>query len=774
MLEIKPVEAGIMVPPQLRILWRVRPGGHLGGTSRASSSFFRPVPIAARFGPPPRVASTITRQRQLAAKTGILLPQQRRGIATSSSPDLSYVEGPAEPPLLQQTIPEHFASIVAQHGDRPAVIARSPTPIRASLTSPAVPPTTTLTYAALDGLSNALARALRGGRLGVRKGDRVAASLANVAEHAVLAYAVFKLGAVLVPLNPGFTAPQLAAALRHLQARVLVVPAVADAAYRPGRGRSNLPLLEALIPGLGRETTDGAGAPTVEAPSVPSLRSVVVLDNRADHPDAVFPLENLRALIPFQQLLPSSLYPSSSSPTTPTPSHPSTAPITPDAPLSASETINIQFTSGTTSRPKAAMLTHAGILNNGRLIAQRMGLVAADRVVCPPPLFHCFGSVLGFMATATTGAALLLPSPAFDPAATLRMAAEHRATALYGVATMFVAELDLLLASSSDGDTTATFRGILEQIYRSPSSSGCNNDDQAVGLASHLRKGIAAGSSVPEALMRRLFDTLGLRDLVICYGMTETSPVSAMTAPADPFEKRTGTVGRAMPHTALKIVAPPDDDGDGRGRRTVVPRGERGELAVSGYLVMRGYWGDEAQTREVLVPDEDADGQSRVWMYTGDEACMDAEGYVAITGRIKDLIIRGGENVHPLEIENCLLQHPLVQDASVVGVPDARYGEVVGAFVVPAHGAVVVRDDGSLRKDGKDDVSGDDGSTKVLSKAALRDWVGGHLSGHLVPKYVFWLDEYPKTASGKIQKFKLREMAKELVAGPTRTGGAVP
>ncbi len=643
-----------------------------------------------------------------------------------------------QPPLLPHTIPEHFASVVSRHGDRPAVVARSPAPAAESLASAAVPPTTTLTFAGLDALSGALAEALRAPPLGVRRGDRVAVSLGNVAEHAALAYAAFKLGAVLVPLNPGFGAPQLAAALAHLGAAVLVIGAVTDLAYKPCRGRSNLGLLSELVPDLAR------GGGRVESPGVPTLRAVVVVDNRASHPEAHFPLESLRALTPYDALVPPTASFCASSPSSALAALVSAArPVVPDdggggggsgggsGPLAPGDTANVQFTSGTTSAPKAAMLTHAGILNNGRLIADRMGLAAGDRVVCPPPLFHCFGSVLGLMATATTGAALLLPSPAFDPAAALRMAAEHRATALYGVATMFVAELDLLTAATP---ASAAFRALLPRD----------------GLAA-LRKGIAAGSSVPEALMRRLFGALGLRDLVICYGMTETSPVSAMTAPRDPLDRRTRTVGRALPHTALKVVAPGD-------RARVVPRGERGELAVAGYLVMRGYWGDEAATRRDLVVD---DGDGRAWMYTGDEARMDADGYVEITGRIKDLIIRGGENVHPLEVENCLLQHPLVRDASVVAVPDDRYGEAVAAFVIPAQGVRTLADES-----GSGSGSGGDGRDpdKSLSKDDMREWVGRNLSGHLVPKHVFWIDEYPKTASGKIEKYKLRELARELVS----------
>ena len=512
-------------------------------------------------------------------------------------------------------------------------------------------------------------------------------SLGNGPEFAALTYAVFKLGAVLVPLNPSFNAAQLASALSHLGVEVLVIGAITDLAYRPGRGRSNELLL--------REVVGDLGTRKVQSEGVPTLREVLVVDNRPSHPDVVFDLESCRALMPYSELL-------SGSPQT----------ITPLRPLHPDDTINIQFTSGTTSMPKAAMLTHTSILNNGALIAHRMGLDPLDRIVVPPPLFHCFGCVLGYMATATTGAAILFPSPAFDPEATLRMCADHDATGLYGVSTMLVAVLEAL------------DRGVVAAPPRS------------------LRKGIVAGSSVPESLMRVLYDRLGLGDLVICYGMTETSPVSCMTRPSDPLSARTSSVGTPMPHTAVKIVDPLD-------RRTVLPLGARGELAAAGYLVMKGYFGDAARTAEVRVA-EPPDG--RVWMYSGDEAEMDARGLVRITGRIKDLIIRGGENIHPLEVENCLFQLPGVREVSVVGVPDARLGESVAAFVVPRSGWATA-----------DEGDGDE-ALRTLTADDVRRWVRAKLSGHLVPKHVFWTEEYPKTASGKIQKFKLREQAMEILA----------
>ncbi|CAK7241087.1 MAG: hypothetical protein STHCBS139747_002545 [Sporothrix thermara] len=643
-------------------------------------------------------------------------------------------------PFLTQTIPEHFASVVARHPDRPAVIARAP--VASVGTADIAPPRETVyTFVDLDRVSHLLAHGLASSVGKVKKGDRVAVSLGNGPEFAALTYALFKLGAVLVPLNPAFTAAQVASALRHLGVEMLIMGAVTDLPYKPGRGRSNLGLLATLVGGSdGKDALATQTAGAIRSDEVPSLRTIVVVDNTADHPavagagDFARLEERLPALTPFSAIsggvdilkadqvaaLRKEEF------------------VLPSVDLRPSDTINIQFTSGTTSQPKAAMLTHTAILNNGFFIGQQMGLTSRDLIVCPPPLFHCFGCVLGYMATATSGAAILFSSPAFDPAASLQMAADHRATGLYGVATMFVAMLELL-----------------EHDHEAPRPSPVLSAERARALPTHLRTGIAAGSSVPESLMRRLFDTLGLKDLVICYGMTETAPVSCMTTPHDPFAKRTSTVGRVMPHTAVKIVDPAD-------HTRIVPRGQPGELAASGYLVMKGYYGDPEKTDEVLLADP-ATGER--WMHSGDEAVMDEEGYIAVTGRIKDLIIRGGENIHPLEIENCLFQHPLVAEVSVVGVPDTRHGETVGAFVVP-HGGVHVAG-GIVVADGEGAIvqaTENSNAQDILTPDSIRAWVREHLSPHLVPKHVFWTTSYPKTASGKIQKFKLRDTAKDALA----------
>ncbi|CAK7231958.1 hypothetical protein SBRCBS47491_008105 [Sporothrix bragantina] len=658
--------------------------------------------------------------------------------STPSSVPESICYGPKETlPFLTQTIPEHFASIVARYPDRPAVIARAP--VASSGAVDIAPPRETVyTFSELDRVSDLLAQGLTSSAGKVKKGDRVAVSLGNGPEFAALTYALFKLGAVLVPLNPAFTAAQVASALKHLEVEMLIMGAVTDLPYKPGRGRSNLGLMTTLVGGEGALTAQKAGA--IKSDKVPSLRTIVVVDNTADHPavagagDFASPEERLPAFTPFSaitggvDILKADQVASLRKGDL----------VLPSVDLEPSDTINIQFTSGTTSQPKAAMLTHTSILNNGFLIGQQMELTSKDLIVCPPPLFHCFGCVLGYMATATSGAAILFSSPAFDPAASLQMAADHRATGLYGVATMFVAMLELL-----------------EHDHEAPRLSPVLSAERARALPTHLRTGIAAGSSVPESLMRRLFQTLGLNDLVICYGMTETSPVSCMTTPHDPFEKRTSTVGRVMPHTAVKIVDPED-------RSRIVPRGQPGELAASGYLVMKGYYGDPEKTNEALLVDSETGER---WMHSGDEAIMDEEGYVAVTGRIKDLIIRGGENIHPLEIENCLFQHPLVAEVSVVGVPDARHGEAVGAFVVPhgnvhvAGGIIVPDGEGSIKR-----ATGDSNPADILTPDSISAWVREHLSPHLVPKHVFWTTSYPKTASGKIQKFVLRDTAKTALA----------
>ncbi|PYI19461.1 AMP-binding enzyme [Aspergillus japonicus CBS 114.51] len=573
----------------------------------------------------------------------------RRGLLTQS-----YARGPSEPPLFDSTVGDHFAQIVKVHGDRTAVISKHQNE--------------RLTYAALDAKSNAFARGLES--IGVRRGDRVGVMLGNSMEYAIVTYALFKLGAILVPINPSFNTTQLASALSHLNTSHLVVSAESNLPRKPPR--SNVPLLETIVPDL--------ASLRLKSELIPSLKNIILVDNSSGR----FQGTGYRVLTPYSSLTSDAAFDGSS---------------LPPQDLSPDDIINIQFTSGTTAMPKAACLTHRSILNNGSQIGDRMRLTPEDIVCCPPPLFHCFGSVLGYMATGTHGSAIVFPTESFNAKAALKAVQEERCTALYGVPTMFLEELNLL-----------------ESGEVSPEGF------------QYLRTGIAAGSSIPAELMKKLHKVLNLTELTICYGMTETSPVSAMTTTDDPIDKRIHTVGTLLPHVEAKVVDLAD-------HRKVVPVGVRGELAVSGYLLMKEYWNDPEKTAEVMIPDENG----KVWMHTGDEATICPDGYITITGRVKDLIIRGGENIHPLEVENCLLAYPGVLNVSVVGVPDERYGEAVAAFIIHR------------------DVDGEDAKEEKVKK-----YVNETLSNHLVPKYVFFLpssESFPKTASGKVQKFMLREIA---------------
>jgi fatty-acyl-CoA synthase len=357
--------------------------------------------------------------------------------------------------------------------------------------------------------------------------------------------------------------------------------------------------------------------------------------------------------------------------------------------LQFDDPINIQFTSGTTGAPKGATLTHHNILNNGYFIGEAMRLTEADRLCIPVPLYHCFGMVLGNLACTTHGAAMVYPGPGFDPLAVLQTVAGERCTGLHGVPTMFIAELE-------------------------------HPEFDRFDLSS-LRTGIMAGSPCPIEVMRRAVERMHLREITICYGMTETSPVSFQSSASDPLERRVSTVGRVHPHLEVKIV-----DAEGR----IVPRGVAGELCTRGYSVMLGYWDDEARTRGVI--------DAARWMHTGDLAVVDEEGYCNIVGRIKDVVIRGGENVYPREVEEFLYRHPAIQDVQVFGVPDDRYGEELCAWV-------------KLR-DGE-----------ALTTEAVQAFCRGQIAHQKVPRYVRFVEEFPMTVTGKMQKFLMREaMEREL------------
>lgn len=364
------------------------------------------------------------------------------------------------------------------------------------------------------------------------------------------------------------------------------------------------------------------------------------------------------------------------------------------AQLSMDDPINIQYTSGTTGFPKGATLSHHNILNNGYFVGELCGYTEQDRICVPVPFYHCFGMVMGNLAATSHGAAIVIPAPSFAPGATLAAVAAERCTSLYGVPTMFI--------------------DVLAQL-----------DEQDTDLST-LRTGIMAGSPCPVEVMKRVIDRMGMREVCICYGMTETSPVSTQTRRDDSLDRRTATVGRVGPHLEIKIVDPATGH--------TVPRGAPGELCTRGYSVMLGYWNDPERTAEAI--------DAARWMHTGDIGVMDENGYVAVTGRIKDMVIRGGENIYPREIEEFLYTHPDILDAQVIGVPDPKYGEELMAWVRLREGAA------------------------PLDADALRVFCAGKLAHFKVPRYVHVVDEFPMTVTGKVRKAEMREMARSLLGLP--------
>jgi fatty-acyl-CoA synthase len=483
------------------------------------------------------------------------------------------------------------------------------------------------TYSELWEQSGLAARALLA--RGVAKGDRVGIWSPNRFEWVITQYATARIGAILVNVNPAYRRSELEFALTKSGISILLM----------ARGFRDADYVEMLGDVRGR---------------CPGLREALVLDGGWPLGDGVSE-DELAAR---------------------------------EAELQFDDPINIQYTSGTTGFPKGATLSHHNILNNGHFIAGILRYTEADRVCVPVPFYHCFGMVIGNLACMTRGACVVVPSEAFEPLAVLEAVAEERCTSLYGVPTMFVAELEHPRFADFD--------------------------------LSSLRTGVMAGSPCPIETMKKVQTLMHMEEVTICCGMTETSPVSTQTTPDDPVEKRVATVGRVHPHLELKVVDPETGG--------IVPRGTPGEQCTRGYSVMLGYWGDEGATREAI----DAAG----WMHTGDLAVMDGEGYLSIVGRIKDMIIRGGENIYPREIEEFLLTLPDVVEAYVIGVPSERYGEEVMAWV-------------KLR----------DGST--ADGDSLAEACRGAIAKFKVPRYWKLVDEFPMTVTGKIQKFKMREAAIE-------------
>ena len=557
--------------------------------------------------------------------------------------NLSYSSGISDVPLLGLTLGDSLAAATAAHPARDALVD--------------VPSGRRWTYAELDEDTRALAVALLD--RGVRPGDRVGIWAQNVPEWTLVMYAVARIGGILVNINPAYRVHELEYVLEQNGTKVLITQ-VADP-HADFLGMSNE--AAAKIAGLDVIALDtvpgplgsGAGARIRPEQSFERLWEggrALLADGGAQWATRLRRVEDE---------------------------------------VSADDPVNLQYTSGTTGFPKGVTLSHHNILNNGFSIGGLLGYTEADVVVLPVPFFHCFGMVIGTLAIVSHGACAVIPAASFDPSAALRAVEQERATSLYGVPTMFIAELAL-----------ADF------------------DDYDLGS---LRTGVMAGSTCPVEVMRQVIDRMHMSEVAICYGMTETSPVSTMTRVDDSLERRTETVGRVMPHVEVKVV----DPATGR----TVPRGVKGEILTRGYSVMLGYWGESEKTAEAI--------DAGRWMRTGDLGIMDEDGYLDVTGRIKDMVIRGGENIYPREIEEFFYRHPGIRDIQVVGVPDEKYGEELMAWVVTS--------------DGYDALTADD----------LRAFAQGHLAHYKIPRYVEVRDGFPMTVSGKVRKVELREEAARLV-----------
>ncbi|KAF8589110.1 acyl-CoA synthetase [Ramaria rubella] len=610
---------------------------------------------------------------QVTLKRTILL---RHVITRRTFLKLSLVEGPLEPPLNTSTISQYFRSeILAKHYARPALICPQERP--RSHGGPVFQKLSHSKYLAWDFSEfdrhiEALSRGLIA--MGIQKGDRVGVIMGNNSAYALLQWACVRVGAILVTLNPAYRTHELVDALKLAEVSTLfIVPSLRSSDY--------ISMLSEAVPSL---SSSPPGAISDEV--LPDLRSLVLVDNLAEGYLFKTLLETLRCSIDFREIF---IWQQN---------------VREDQRISElsrsmdkGDIINLQFTSGTTGAPKAVSLTHQ-LLNNALSIGRCMRLAPEDKLCNVPPLYHCFGLVLGNLAAWVHGSSIVYPSESYNPKAIVDALVTEQCTALHGVPTHFL--------------------GILEEVSRRGGVS-----------LPKLRTGIAAGSPIPEELMRQLIDKLNLTELTIAYGMTETSPVSFQSTTTDPVKRRVETVGRIQPHVKAKII---DPEGN------ILPVNQPGELCVSGYLVQKGYWNDPEQTASVMRRHP---GSPDLWMHTGDETIMDEDGYLRVISRIKDIIIRGGENLFPIQIENIITNHQSVREAAVIAVPDATYGETVGVWVV-RHA-----------------------NEQLITRAELRRWVGKHMNPQNQPAWVWFVGEdgiegeLPKTASGKVQKHVLRTWA---------------
>jgi len=544
----------------------------------------------------------------------------------------SHVAGAGEPPLIEHTIGEALVLAAEKWSTRDALVS--------------VAQDIRWNFAELLEKCDALAAGLLA--LGLNPGDRIGIWAPNCVEWTLTQFAAARAGLILVTINPAYRLSEVEYTINKVGLSALVAATSFKTSDYPA-------MIEELAPEIA-----SSGAGKLASARLPTLRALILIGEQARPGwlrfDDVTGQGDDSHRLRLAEVAPT---------------------------LDPNDAINIQFTSGTTGLPKGATLSHRNILNNGYFVGRTQGLVAGDRICIPVPLYHCFGMVMGNLASITHGAAMIYPSEGFDPEAVLRAVEAERCTSLYGVPTMFIAVLAHPRFDEFD--------------------------------VSSLRTGCMAGAICPEPLMRQVVERLNMRDVTIAYGMTETSPVSFQTAPDDPFERRVGSIGRVQPHLECKIV---DPDGN------IVPSGEPGELCTRGYSVMIGYWDEPQRTMESI----DADG----WMHSGDLATIDPQGYGNIVGRLKDMVIRGGENIYPREVEDYLYRHPAIEDVAVVGIPDERMGEELCAWVRLKPGTNADAED-------------------------IRDFCRGQIAHYKVPHYVRIVGEFPTTVTGKVQKYLIRE-----------------
>lgn len=549
----------------------------------------------------------------------------------------SYTNGISDIPLLGMTIGDMFDQTVTTYPDQPALISRHQN-IR-------------LTYRELQTQVNQCARALL--HLGITQGLRVGIWSPNRAEWCIVQFATAKIGAILVNINPSYRLHEVEYVLNQSGCSAIVIAA----AFKTSNYTE---MLTTLAPELAHSDIG-----KLHSEKLPSLTTVIRMGE--DHVPGMLPWAELMALGDLVSAAELQRVQSEQQ---------------------MDEAINIQYTSGTTGFPKGATLSHHNILNNGYFVARLQNFTHEDKLCIPVPLYHCFGMVMGNLGCVTHGAAMIYPSEGFDPQATLEAIQEEHCTSLYGVPTMFIAELAHPNFKQYD--------------------------------FSSLRTGLMAGSPCPVEVMKRVNTEMHMPEVEIAYGMTETSPVSTQTRIDSPLDKRVGTVGLIGPHLEIKIV----DPGTGK----IVPVGQPGELCTRGYSVMLGYWNNPEATANAI--------DSARWMHTGDLATLDEEGYINIVGRIKDMIIRGGENVYPREIEEFLYTNPRVRDVQVIGVPDAKYGEEIMAWVQLQPGESATSDE-------------------------IREFCKGQIAHYKIPCYVKFVESFPMTVTGKIQKFLMRQQSIE-------------